>query len=297
MSDGNDWPGGNAHFSAVPPTPSAPPSVWVPQGPPRPQPGGYGEHEQQRKGTFAKTARPRFPEAVVALALVGLAWWMITSTTVSNYDGSFSQLFEDVVAVVAPLNQSSYLADAYDGGTRIAMGVAIAAMVAVIVWMVALGNNLRSATGPGVVLTLLALPNWFALPLLVGHPSDPSIGELKFRYAALLLMTVVIGLARVIVTAQTWRAGLLPNEVVSLVISVPASIAIFLYALSTTVTVFQMDEFGGGIEDSPFQPTEGWMRAAEIGSLAFFLGTLLLLVVVTVRQQQVMSAERRAAGV
>lgn len=256
----------------------------------------YGANQGQDT-TFVASAKSPAPYAAVAAVLVAASVFVTRSIT-DDKAREWSFAYSIVNSTIFPTGWTLRLRETYGNEARVSSVLAIIALVSLIVLSGRIGRNLKLVDRPfSGALAAMALPLWFVLPMMVGLGDTGAIGsygEGVFRIVLSLLIICATGLIQVVWTARVWAAGKLPQEGLSLLVSLPYVLGTIANLLAITVSVIAAGEDGSG--KSPWYPTYTLQRFAEIGGYVTALATVVLLLVVAARQHLIITAERRAVA-
>jgi hypothetical protein len=175
----------------------------------------------------------------------------------------------------------------------VAMAVALVAAVAVLAWIRRVGQNSRhEAEQFGALLPLVALPQWFWLPLVLpdGNPTDRSDTLLRYSFT-LLFMLAQVGVARSVFANRLWKAGRLRWESFAALLWVPMLLAYGWLLGAWCYTLVEIGDDGRG--RSSWRPTELHEDLATWAGRLSYVGILVVLVVASIRQHVGLQRDRR----
>ena len=249
------------------------------------------DRPEPRFSRFGRSPLPAMGAAALAEAVAWGAFRWMEDGTVTGEDAPprrLSRTFWIVLAQAEDVVPSSH-------GTRswLAMALAVVAAVALFAWIRRVGqNSRREAEQFGALLALVALPQWFWLPLVLpdGNATDRSDALLRYSFT-LLFMLAQVGVARSVFVNRLWKAGLLRGEALAALLWVPMLVA---YGWLLGAWCFTLVEVGDdGLGRSAWRPTERHEDLALWTGRASYLGILALLVVVSIRQHVGLQRDRR----
>lgn len=234
---------------------------------------------------YSRFGRSPLPAMALAVGSSLVAWgvfrWMADGpiTGDSAPPARLTRTFWVVLAQAEDIVPASH-------GSRgwVAMGAALLAAVAVLAWIRRVGQNSRhEAEQFGALLALVALPQWFWLPLVLpdGTPTDRSDTLLRYSFT-LLFMLAQVGVARSVFANRLWKAGRLRFEWAAALLWVPALAAYGWLLGAWCFTLVEIGDDGRG--RSAWRPTELHGDIATWAGRLSYVGTFVLLVVVSGRQ-------------
>ncbi|MBX3286669.1 MAG: hypothetical protein KF703_15070 [Actinobacteria bacterium] len=239
------------------------------------------DRPEPRFSRFGRSPLPLMAASAVA-ALV--AWAAFRWMEAGDATGDGAPPFRLVRSFWTVLAQGEDIVPSPHGNRSwVALAVATAAVVVALAWIRRVGQNSRREPDQfGALLALVALPEWFWLPLaLPDAGADRSDTLLRYVFT-LLFMLAQVGVARSVFANRLWKAGRLPFEWGAALLWVPALAAYGWLLGAWCFTLVEIGDDGRG--HSAWRPTELHADLATWAGRLSYVGTLVVLVVASVRQ-------------
>lgn len=250
---------------------------------------------------YSRNSGTAVPYGIVALVLMGAAWWGLrwsTFTPDAPDPVRTSEWWTNITSVVLP-SEDIRFASYSQSRMWISLSLLLLATGAVMVWIGRIGSNLRTTEQPfGSVLPAIALLAWWVLPITIGVTTDSgrSREDLLVRYLlAFGMLFAQFLLLRWPMLNRIWRAGHLPYDLASIVLWLPMMAAWSMWFLSNIFTLLTIGD-DGRLADSSWRPTPAMIDWIRHLTRATGVGILILLVVVSITQHIGLRKDRAAAS-